>query len=180
MARDDVMTVIVVDAVTRHYGHSGTVVTVRRDRLNGQVDLGLHRNLHGGGFVVVGIDLRGMVWPIHSHLDIVDSDSTAHVEVQRVVFAAVCCVVHVLGVDHFAVIQKLHGNVVIRIVAIPRVGSEGYLYRIILVTGRGCDLQARHREFIVFVDRRCGRGAVVISIVLAVSVRPVDSCCNGL
>ena len=121
-----------------------------------------------------------MVWPIHSHLDIVDSDRTAHVEVQRVVFAAVCCVVHVLGVDDFAVIQKLHGNVVIRIVAIPRVGSEGYLYRIILVTGRGCDLQARHREFIVLVDRRCGRGAVVIGIVLAVSVRPVDSRRNGL
>ena len=60
-----------------------------------------------------------MVWPIHSHLDIVDSDRTAHVEVQRVVFAAVCCVVHVLGVDDFTVIQKLYGNVVVCVVAIP-------------------------------------------------------------
>ena len=47
MARDDVMAIIVVDAVTRHYGHSGTVVAVGRDCLDRQVDLGLDRNLHG-------------------------------------------------------------------------------------------------------------------------------------
>ena len=46
MARDDVMAVIVVDAVTRHHSHSGTVVAVGCDRLNGQVNLGLDSDLY--------------------------------------------------------------------------------------------------------------------------------------
>ena len=180
MARDDVMTAIVVDSIARDHRHSGTVVTVGCDCVNRQIDLRLHRNLYGRAFVVVGIDFRGMVRPIHSHLDVVDSNRTAHVEVQRVVLAAVHSVIYIFGVDNFAVIQELYGNVIISIVSIPRVGSEGYLYGIILIAGRRCDLQTRHRELIVFVDRCCGRGAVVICVILTVSVRPVDSCCNGL
>ena len=180
MARDDIMTVIVVDAVTRHYGHTCTVVAVGCDCFNGQVDLWLDGNLHGRAFIVVGVDFGVVVWPIHSYLDVIDSNGTTYVKIQCVVLAAVYCIVHVLGVDDFAVIQKLYGNVIIGIVSIPRVGSEGHLDGFILITGRRCNLKTRYRELIILVYGCRGRGAVVIGIVLAVSVRPVDSCSNGL
>jgi hypothetical protein len=57
-----------------------------------------------------------------------------------VVLAAVHSVIYIFGVDDFAVVQELYGNVVLGMIPIPRVGSEGYRYGIVLIAGRRRDL----------------------------------------
>ena len=125
VGRNDVVIAVVIDPETRNHFQSFTIRCVRFDCFNPQVAVINNGNNFLVGFVVIDIDLVQMILPVDPYRDFMLACLIADVKAETVVFAAVNVVIDILGIDHLAVKEDLNRNVIVSVILIPAVCTEG-------------------------------------------------------